>query len=144
MKHLHFPGMDKRIIGRQETADLPTFGLMNKTVKIDSGAYTSSIDIVNVRLENDLLFVLFEKGKEEVLFKKYKVKRVKSSNGIIQERYVIKGTIRLGDIDYNTPFSLTDRSGMRYPILLGRKLLNKHFLIDTSKKNLLQNTGDVS
>jgi hypothetical protein len=134
--------MDKLLIGRQETADLPTFGLLNKTVKIDSGAYTSSIDIENIRVEDDKLYVLFEKGKEEIAFKKFKVKRVKSSNGIIQERYVIKGLIRIGNIEYNTPFSLTDRSGMRYPILLGRKLLNKYFVIDTSKKNSLKNTED--
>lgn len=130
--------MDKKIIGRQETADLPTFGLMNQTVKIDSGAYTSSIDVVSVRNTDDALFVLFDKASEEKIFKKFKIKRIKSSNGIVQERYVIKGTICLGETEYTTPFSLTNRSGMRYPILLGRKLLNKYFLIDTSKTNLLK------
>lgn len=129
--------MDKLIIGRQETADLPTFGLMNKTVKIDSGAYTSSIDVLNTRLENDILFVLFEKDREEKSFKKFKVKRIKSSNGIIQERFIIKGIIHMGGREYTASFSLTDRSGMRYPILLGRKLLNKFFLIDTSRTNIL-------
>lgn len=129
--------MDKLIIGRQEKADLPTFGLTNKIVKIDSGAYTSSIDVVSARKENDTLFIVFEKDGEEKEFKKFKVKRIKSSNGIIQERFVVKGTIRLGNQEYETPFSLTDRSGMRYPILLGRKLLNKFFLIDTSKTNNL-------
>lgn len=130
--------MDKKFIGRKETADLPTFGLMNQTVKIDSGAYTSSIDVVSVRNEEGTLFVLFNKESEEKTFKKFKIKRIKSSNGIVQERYVIKGTIYLGETEYTTPFSLTNRSGMRYPILLGRKLLNKHFLIDTSKTNLLK------
>lgn len=130
--------MDKKIIGRQEAADLPTFGLMNQTVKIDSGAYTSSIDVVSVRNADDTLFVQFDKKSEEKAFKKFKIKRIKSSNGIVQERYVIKGTICLGGNEYTTPFSLTNRSGMRYPILLGRKLLNKYFLIDTSKTNLLK------
>lgn len=130
--------MDKQIIGRQEIADLPTFGLMNQTVKIDSGAYTSSIDVVSVRHTDDGLFVLFDKESEEKIFNKFKTKRIKSSNGIVQERYIIKGTIRLGEKEYTTPFSLTNRSGMRYPILLGRKLLNKYFVIDTSKTNLLK------
>jgi hypothetical protein len=130
--------MDKQIIGRQEIADLPTFGLMGQTVKIDSGAYTSSIDIVQVRHSDNQLFVLFEKDSEEKIFKKFKTKRIKSSNGIVQERFIIKGIICLGGKEYTTPFSLTNRSGMRYPILLGRKLLNKHFLIDTSKTNLLK------
>lgn len=125
--------IEKLTIGRLETANLPSFGLSKKTVKIDSGAYTSSIDVIYVRLENDILFVKFEAETPEISFSKFKVKRIKSSNGIIQERYIVKGTIQIGEINYSTPFSLTDRSGMRHPILLGRKLLNKYFLIDTSK-----------
>ncbi len=137
-KRLEFyPMTEKLIIGRLETANLPSFGLINKTVKIDSGAYTSSIDVIYVRMENGILHVKFEAETAEMTFTKYKIKRIKSSNGIIQERYIIKGTIQMGGIDYSTPFSLTDRSGMRNPILLGRKLLNKHFLIDTSKTFLL-------
>lgn len=129
--------MDKQIIGRIEIANLPKFDLYNQTVKIDSGAYTSSIDVFGVRKENDILYVRFEDNDKEIAFPKFKTKRVKSSNGIVQERYVISGTIVIGEIEYKTKFSLTDRSNMRYPILLGRKLLNKHFLIDTSKVKLL-------
>jgi len=130
--------VEKILIGRREVADLPTFGLENKIVKIDSGAYTSSIDVENIRKDNNLLYVVFEKNSAEICFKDFSTKRIKSSNGILQERYVINGDIILGQKKYKTPFSLTDRSGMRYPILLGRKLLNKKFLIDTSKANLLK------
>ncbi|MCO5259327.1 MAG: RimK/LysX family protein [Crocinitomicaceae bacterium] len=130
--------MDKLIIGRKEVADLPTFGLMHKIVKIDSGAYTSSIDVVSAKIHNDQLKVIFEEGSEEMSFQNYSKKRIKSSNGIIQERYIIYGKIILGGNSYETPFSLTDRSGMKYPILLGRKLLNKNFIIDTSKTNQLK------
>jgi hypothetical protein len=62
---------------------------------------------------------------------------VKSSNGIVQERYFIKTHIILGSVNIKTEFSLTKRQGMRYPILIGRKLLNKRFLIDTSLKYTL-------
>lgn len=134
--------INKLIIGRREIADLPLFGLANEIVKIDSGAYTSSIDVETIRLENNCLFVLFKNGREEIKFEQFKVKRIKSSNGFTQERYIIKGTIKLGGIVYHTPFSLSDRSGMRYPILLGRKLLNKYFIIDTSKSNLLKKIND--
>ena len=41
-----------------------------------------------------------------------------------------------------TEFSLTQRNGMRYPILLGRKFLNKRFIIDTSLVNVLQKIGN--
>ena len=41
---------------------------------------------------------------------------------------------------FNTTFpiylTLSERKDMKFPILLGRKFLNKKFLIDTSKTNL--------
>jgi hypothetical protein len=36
---------EKILIGRRETARLPDFGLENVQVKIDTGAYTSSIHV---------------------------------------------------------------------------------------------------
>lgn len=129
--------MEKTLIGRTEIADLPLFGLHRKVVKIDSGAYTSSIDVISVQVTDNLLVVQFEENATPVSFEKWETKLVKSSNGISDKRFVIKGEIRLGDKLYKTKFTLSDRSGMRYPILLGRKLLNKYFLIDTSKTNVL-------
>lgn len=129
--------MEKQIIGRKEKADLPTFNLIDKVVKIDSGAYTSSIDVVSIKKDDLVLKVIFEENGKEIHFDSYKIKKIKSSNGVTQERYVIEGLIVLGKETYLTEFSLTDRSGMKFPILLGRKLLNKRFLIDSSKTNLL-------
>lgn len=129
--------MEKLLIGRKEIADLPGFGLKQKVVKIDSGAYTSSIDVISVHEEAGQLVVHFETGAEPMHFDRWETKVVRSSNGIAENRYLIKGEIILGGKSYKTKFTLSDRSGMRYPILLGRKLLNKYFIIDTSKINVL-------
>jgi hypothetical protein len=53
-------------------------------------------------------------------------------------RYFIKCKIELLGRKIVTEFSLTERKGMRFPILLGRKLLNKRFIIDTSLVNVSQ------
>ena len=45
--------MEKIIIGRKDHADLPTFGLKNVPVKIDSGAYSSSIHCDHITLIED-------------------------------------------------------------------------------------------
>jgi hypothetical protein len=37
---------------------------------------------------------------------------------------------------YPIYLTLSERKEMKYPILLGRKFLNKKFIIDTAKKNL--------
>jgi hypothetical protein len=133
------------IIGRKDIINFPAFGLNQVPVKIDSGAYSSSIHCSSVRLahgEIDVLEVVFldsdtpgYTGKKE-LFTEFSRKAVKSSNGVVQERFFIKGTIELFGVAYETVFSLTERSGLKNPVLLGRRLLNKRFLIDTSKVNL--------
>jgi hypothetical protein len=136
----------KTIIGRREVANLPQFGLNHVDVKVDSGAYTSSIHVTSckeIEVEGtNLLEVVFldenhpSFDNEKHYFQEFRIKKVKSSNGHEQHRYFIKCTIELLGRKIKTEFSLTERKGMRYPILLGRKLLNKRFLIDTSLVNV--------
>ncbi|MDX1651674.1 MAG: RimK/LysX family protein [Brumimicrobium sp.] len=131
----------KPIIGKDDIADFPLFGLTNVRVKIDSGAYTSTIHCSRIRETDEGLFVVFLDKKEkgytgtEVHFTKYDRKKVRSSSGELQERYIVKGDIELFGKKIKTEFTLSKRNLMRYPVLLGRKLLNKRFLIDTSLSN---------
>lgn len=126
------------IIGRKDVADLPRFGLSGVPVKIDSGAYTSTIHCAKVEENDGKLEVIFLDKKddaftgEKVIFDEFSVKKVRSSSGQAQYRYKVKGNILLFGKKYNTEFTLSRRTKMRYPVLLGRKLLNKRFLIDTS------------
>jgi hypothetical protein len=78
---------------------------------------------------------------EERMFTSYRQKKVKSSTGQEQLRYFVNGSIRLGDLEYTTEFSLTRRNGMRHPILLGRKLLNRRFVVDPSRKNITRKSS---
>ncbi len=135
----------KKIIGRKDLVSFPEFELENVPVKIDSGAYSSSmhcqsIEVVEFGEKEQLRVIFLDSGisgytGKEVIFDDFKTKVVKSSNGIAQERFFVKGTVRLFGETYETVFSLTERTGLRNPILLGRRLLNKRFLIDTSKTN---------
>lgn len=137
---------EKTLIGRRDIANLPDFGLNQVDVKVDSGAYTSSIHVSHcheIDTENGkLLEVVFLDEKhpafdgEKHYFSEFRTKKVKSSTGQEQLRYFIRCTIQLLGRKIKTEFSLTERRGMRYPILLGRKLLNNRFIIDTSLVNL--------
>ena len=80
------------------------------------------------------------KSNKEMTFSKFRTKNVKSSTGQVQERFFVLGSIEIAGLKFHTEFSLTKRQGMRYPILLGRKVLNKRFVIDTSKKYIHINT----
>lgn len=133
---------EKLIIGKVDRANFPKFNLRNVKVKIDTGAYTSTIHCNEIWEEENELKVVFlsddhlQFTKEIITFKNYSLKKVRSSSGQSQIRYKVNGDIVLFGEIFNTEFTLSNRSKMKYPVLLGRKLLNRNFLVDTSKKNL--------
>ena len=46
--------------------------------------------------------------------------------------------IKIGRKRIMATISLTDRGGMKYPVLIGRKLLTNRFLVNVSQVNLLE------
>ncbi|WMN12530.1 RimK/LysX family protein [Marivirga salinae] len=138
----------KKTIGRIDKLDLPELGLVKVQAKIDTGAYTSAIHCSKIHIEKDkdgtdlLVYTISAKrlgqGMKAKKFKTsdFKLKRIKSSNGQVQERYVIKTKVKIFNKIYNTEFSLSDRSHMKNPILLGRKLLSGRFVVDVTEENL--------
>jgi hypothetical protein len=139
--------MEKIIIGRRDTADFPSFGLSDVPVKVDTGAYTSSIhcdfiDVIEKDGKTNLEIRFFDHNDliaKTYYFDKFKEKIVRSSSGEGESRYFIEGEIVLFNKTYKTQFSLTKRRRMKFPVLLGRKLLNKNFIVDSGKVYLSKN-----
>jgi len=135
----------KILIGRTDVVDFPNLNLLGIDIKVDSGAYTSSIHCHHIEIEKNILKCLFLDPKHQefhqkpLLFIDFKQKNVKSSNGIIEKRYLIKTDILIFDKIRSIELTLTERGSMRFPVLLGRKFLSRKFIIDTSKKNLSLN-----
>ena len=140
--------MPKLTIGRADRADFPGLGLADIAVKVDTGAYTSSIHCHHVRVERDgdtgretLTFRLLDPSHEEYSdrvfrFDKFGTKRVRSSNGTAQRRYLIKTDIRLFSRTIPLELTLAERGEMQYPVLLGRRLLHKRFVVDVAEVDL--------
>ncbi len=132
----------KRKIGRTDKADFPHLHLQDVDVKIDTGAYTSSIHCKNMKIEHDYLKCVFldpehpAYHEKEFIFDKYDVRVVKSSNGVSQTRYRILTEIKLFGKTYPIFLTLSDREEMKYPVLLGRKFLTKRFVVDINNTNL--------
>ena len=136
----------KKIIGRIDKADFPELGLFDLDVKIDTGAYTSSIHCHNIKIieKRGQIRVHFnlldpshsEYDEKEFVLPLHKTKKVKSSSGDSHERTFIKTKIVLYGRSLPIELSLTDRSDMKFPVLLGRKLLKRRFVVDVSRKNL--------
>ncbi len=134
--------MKKRVIGRIDKADFPELGITDIAIKIDTGAYTSSIHCEKIIEQNNVLQCLFLDPEHSLYNKKmftfhhYKRTIVKSSNGIAASRYVIQTTLKLFDTQYKISLSLSDRKDMKFPVLIGRKFLNGKFIVDPKCKNL--------
>lgn len=132
----------KRNIGRTDKADFPSLHLHDIDVKIDTGAYTSTIHCKNVQVEDNYLKSVFldpehpAYHEKEFIFDKYDVRVVKSSNGQTQARYRILTEIELFGKCYPIFLTLSDRGEMKYPVLLGRKFLTKRFVVDINRTNL--------
>lgn len=124
-----------KIIGRREFIDFPLLNIEHVEAKIDTGAYTCAIDCNHIELktknEKQLLsFRLFNNTTYQV--EEFTRKKIKNSFGEMEERYIIKTLIAIGGKKIITTISLSDRGNMRYPVLIGRRLLKGKFIIDVS------------
>lgn len=131
----------KHTIGRTDKIDFPEWGLSDVSSKIDSGAYSSVINCVEIKphYKGDKHYVTFSilnhDLKTERTCEVAASKMVKNSFGQ-QTRYFVKTVIRLFEKNYVIELSLADRSSMKYPVLIGRKFLMDRFIIDVTQSNV--------
>ena len=121
-----------KLIGRRELVSFPEFNLTQVEAKIDTGAYTSSIHCKHIRLNKLQLEVTFE-NNSVFTFNHFTLKKIKNSFGEMEERYVIKTIIQIARKKIHTTISLSDRANMRYPVLIGRRLLKNKFIVDVNQ-----------
>lgn len=124
-----------RLIGRREYVDFPLLYISHVEAKVDTGAYTSSIHCKHIqqisRNGQELLeFQLMDDTVHTV--EHYTQKLIKNSFGESEERFIIKTLIHIGKKKIMTTVSLSDRGSMRYPVLIGRRLLKGKFIVDVS------------
>jgi hypothetical protein len=67
-------------------------------------------------------------------------RRITSSNGQGEERLIVTTRLELAGQIFDAEFSLTDRSDMMNPVLIGRTALAKRFLVDPSRTYLRSET----
>ncbi|TEW54685.1 ATP-dependent zinc protease [Psychromonas sp. RZ22] len=134
---------EKMIIGRLESIALPELGIDNLQVRVDTGAKTSSLHVDNI-------VKYMDQGKPCVKFDIHPdihnverlischaiisdIRKIKSSNGTAEQRYVIETPMKLGSETWPIEITLTDRADMNYLMLFGREAIGKRLLVDASK-----------
>lgn len=129
-------------LGRSDRVDLPGLNLEDIQAKIDTGAYTSSLHCLRAGVvDGELEFVLLDEEHPEFTgikyrFKKFDQREIKNSFGEAELRFVIKTKVKIYDTVIRAEFSLSNRGNLKFPVLLGRKILRHRFLIDVTKKDL--------
>ncbi|MGO2132065.1 MAG: ATP-dependent zinc protease family protein [Halomonas sp.] len=127
------PHKAQAVVGRREMVVLPELGL-TLCAKVDTGARTSALHAEDIETfeQDGLLWVRFitrgggpDSPAHPCTLHLHDRRRVISSNGQAEWRYVVSTPMRLGDMQMLVQLTLTDRGQMRYPMLLGRRALRR-------------------
>jgi hypothetical protein len=133
------------VVGWKEYVDFPEWDLHHVKVKIDTGARTSALDVVSYELREvagqgwvaELRLALDRRHPQRLTYVQAPVLQtvvVTNSSGLHEPRPLLETEVRLGPVRKRVRITLTNRSGMRFPMILGRKALEGDFLVDVSRK----------
>lgn len=133
----------KVVIGRSEILTFVGTEAVGVPAKADTGAFRSAVHAEDIRIVDGKLSFNLLGGHpvcgpmaHRVTADDYKIVWIANSFGHREERYEVKLRVKLGPKIFLANFTLADRSKKIYPILLGRKLLNHRFLVDSSETSL--------
>ena len=137
----------KIIIGSVEWCSFPQINIPTIKARIDSGAKTSALHAINIATfkKNNVLWASFDvhpiqdDGRtvvhcEAPVFDK---RRVKSSSGNSELRYVIKTVLSIAENTWEVELTLTNRDSMGHRMLLGRQAMSGKMLVDPESSFLL-------
>lgn len=133
-------------MGWREWVGLPDLGVAAIKAKLDTGARTSVIHARNI-LEHeapDGRWVSFElhpaqRSNSIVVPCRARVRDlrgIRSSNGQIEERFIIRTRLKMGPRTWPIELGLTNRDAMGFRLLLGRAALRRRVLIDPGRSFL--------
>ncbi len=129
-------------IGWREWISLTDFNNFFLKAKIDTGAAMSALHATHIKEYefNGSRYVKFRlyQSKTYKMIKKpiMGYKTIKNSFGKKQLRPLVNISIKIGNQVIDTPITLTRRSGMIYPVLIGRSALGKNYRINPKRSYL--------
>jgi len=134
------------IAGWREYIALPALGIGPLIAKLDTGAKSAALHAENIEI--------YEKdGHSRIRFdvpldsrsKKVKTcdlalsdeRRVKNTGGRSELRQVVETDLKLGGIVWQAQITLTDRTDMGVPMLLGRNTIKERFVVHPGRSFVL-------
>jgi hypothetical protein len=132
------------VLGWREYVALPALGIAAVRAKVDSGARSSALHVdAQWRFtEGGAPWVGFRltpgagAAAVEATARVLDQREVTDSGGHRTRRVFLRTAMRLGGIEREIDINLSDRSGMLFPMLLGRTALAGAFTIDPARSFL--------
>jgi len=131
-----------KTVGSVLRLDLPLLNIEHVKAKVDTGAFSGALHATQMREITDkkgnkrLRFYALGKRSHKIETSDYHTRKVKSSSGHLSIRYAIDTQVTILGATYPITLTLTDRKGMRYEMLIGRKFLRLHgFLVDVTRRS---------
>jgi len=125
--------MNPFILGWREWVALPQLGLPAVKAKIDTGARTSALHAFSIETFGPIDTPRVRFGVHPVdhctdmevwcTAKVVDRRPIRSSNGLTEQRYIIRTPIKIGDREWPVEISLSNRYTMAHRMLLGRTTL---------------------
>ncbi len=123
------------LIGWREDVCLPEYDGVLLIAKIDTGARTAALHADNIRVSGKYVSFTLEGASHRVQL--VGLKRVKSSNGISELRPIVETLIQVGIHRLSIEITLTNRTDMGVPMLLGREALKGRFVVHPARSFIL-------
>lgn len=150
-------GRPPLVVGWREWVALPELGVDAIKAKVDTGAATSTLHAWDIDVRDGeaddggaggpvVRFVLHPVARDRI----YRVeavaplvgwRRIRSSNGQVEERPVITTRLALGPRRVRIHLTLTRRDEMGFRMLLGRSALRRRAVVDPGRSFLLPRPG---
>ena len=134
----------KAVLGWKESVVIESLAGLRLPAKLDTGARTSAlhaVDIIYVR-QSDAVWVEFDlpdidqSQRHRFRLPLAEHRSIRSSIGSSQIRPLVALELTLAGQTWITEVTLTDRSDMELPMLIGRSALKGRFLVDPARTRL--------
>ena len=135
------------LIGWREDVLLPEFGGGAIIAKIDTGARNAALHAGGIAIRGKRVsFDLELDGNlQHCAAALLGTKRVKSSNGLSELRPIVEIVIQVGIHKFPVETTLTDRTDMGVPMLLGRNSIKGRFIVNPARSFIVSvvSTGNL-
>jgi hypothetical protein len=127
---------EKIIIGAIEDVILLPWGVRLPS-RIDTGAAKSSLDARELIVQDDMVMFKLPKkyGSLQLRLQIIDWRHVRTPEGR-ERRPIVELEICLGSKRIHTLVNLTDRSMVKYPLILGRNILRENFIVDVKRRRI--------